>query len=166
VSLSLLGAAATLGLSACGGGTGSPGEAVPADALQPLAGATTLDGSSFERGAITRPDVLVWFWAPWCVICRSEAPAIAEIAARYGDRLTVVGVAGRGGVDDMAAFVADTGTGHITHIVDSDGAIWSAYGVYGQPAFAFIDDDGSVQLFIGSLGEEALVDRVDTLLTT
>lgn len=34
--------------------------------------------------------VVVDVWAPWCVPCRRVEPLVADIAARYGDRLRCV----------------------------------------------------------------------------
>ncbi len=126
--------------------------------------ATTIEGAAFDDAALAGRDAVAWFWAPWCVICRSEGPDIADVAARYGDRVILFGVTGHGEVADMADFVTETGTGGITHIADPNGSIWNAYGVYSQPAFAFIDDDGTVDVFVGSLGDDALVKRIDNLI--
>ena len=109
-------------------------------------------------------DAVIWFWAPWCTICRGEAPEVAKIAARYADRVPVIGVPGRGGLADMHEFVTDTGTGSITHLADLDGDVWSAFGVYGQPAYALIDDSGDVEIFVGGMGGDALAARIDELL--
>ena len=89
---------------------------------------------------------------------------MAEVAERYDDQVRVVGVPGRGELDAMREFVDDTGTGAITHLADIDGSIWSAFGVYGQPAYAFIDDSGTIDIFIGGMGGDALAERIDQLL--
>jgi thiol-disulfide isomerase/thioredoxin len=131
---------------------------------QVFAAATPLNGASFDGATLAGTDAVVWFWAPWCTICRGEAPEVAEVARRYADRVQVVGVPGRGEIDAMREFVDDTGTGAITHLADIDGSIWSAFGVYGQPAYAFLDDSGTVDVFIGGMGGDALADRIDQLL--
>ena len=43
-------------------------------------------------------------------------------------KVSFVGVAGRGEVPAMKQFVQQTHAGGFTHVVDGDGAIWSAYG--------------------------------------
>ncbi|MGH8934231.1 MAG: hypothetical protein ACRDZO_27240 [Egibacteraceae bacterium] len=73
------------------------------------------------------------------------------VAAEFDGRVTFVGVPGRGEVDAMRGFVADTGTGGFTHVVDDDGSRWQRFGIIAQPAFAFIDADGSVETFRGGL---------------
>lgn len=132
-----------------------------------FATSSTLDGgATFDGATLAGGDSVVWFWAPWCTICRAEAPEVAEIAEQYASQVNLIGVPGRGELDAMTSFVDDTGTGAITHVADLNGDIWSAFGVYGQPAFAFIDDDGTVEVFIGGLGGDALAERIDELIVT
>ncbi|WP_248489755.1 TlpA disulfide reductase family protein [Tsukamurella sp. PLM1] len=45
-----------------------------------------------ELGAPASRPTLVNVWAWWCGPCRVELPALAELARRAGDRLTVLGV--------------------------------------------------------------------------
>ncbi len=128
---------------------------------------TVLDGeTSFDGASLAGGDSVVWFWAPWCTICRAEAPEVAEVAEQFAGQVTLIGVPGRGDLDEMREFVDDTGTGSLTHVADLGGDVWSAFGVYGQPAFAFIDDDGSVDVFIGGMGGDALAERVAELVAT
>lgn len=132
-----------------------------------FATSTTLDDSAaFDGAALADGDSVVWFWAPWCTICRGEAPEVADVAERYASQVNLIGVPGRGELGEMLDFVDDTGTGSFTHVPDLNGDIWSAFGVYGQPAFAFIDDSGSVEVFIGGMGGDALAERIDELIAT
>ena len=89
---------------------------------------------------------------------------MAAVAAEFDGRVTFVGVAGRGEVDAMREFVADTGTGGFMHVVDGDGSLWQRFGIVAQPAFAFVDADGSVETFAGSLDAGALRQAVGELL--
>jgi hypothetical protein len=77
-----------------------------------------------------------------------------------------IGVAGRDDTGPMASFVAEYDVGGFPHIADLSGEIWARYGVLGQPAFAFIDDDGSDDVYLGALGTDGLAGRIDMLLST
>jgi thiol-disulfide isomerase/thioredoxin len=146
-----------------GATSGSDSSASAAAFTQVFASATAI-GQPFDGSSLAGTDAAVWFWAPWCTICRAEAPDVNATVERYGDRITFVGVGGRGDLDEMQGFIDDTETVGLPHVADLDGAIWEAFGVYAQPAFAFIDDSGDVEVFIGGLDEDALADRLDQLL--
>lgn len=82
---------------------------------------------------------------------------------QFGDRVNIVGVAGRDDLRDMEEFVAENGVSGFDHIADEDTEIWAAYGVTSQPAFVFINDDGSSETLISALGVEGLTERVEAL---
>lgn len=125
--------------------------------------APTLSGDRLDAGALAGTPVVLWFWAPWCTICRAEAPGVAAAAADLEGEVTVLGVPGRGGVEDMQRFVVETGTGTLEHVVDADGELWRRFGVVSQPSFAFVAPDGSAQVFGGALTREQLRDAATTL---
>ena len=129
-----------------------------------LIGATTINGDPFDANLLAGRPTVAWFWAPWCVICRGEAPDVAEIAARYAGKVNFVGVAGRAEVLEMQEFVSDTGTQGIIHLNDSSGEIWASYEIYSQPAYAFITDDGRLETYAGSLGRDGLADIIENLI--
>ena len=66
----------------------------------------------------------------------------------------------------MAAFIADTGVDNVLHAADIDGDVWEFYGIGSQPAFVFINDDGTFDTRLGSLDEDGLVERVEQLLSS
>ncbi len=164
-------------LTACSAATGSGGgsAATGATATASTAGADvaataaltldgrTLDGAPFDSSHLAGGPAVLWFWAPWCTICRVEAPEVAEVAGEYAGRVAVIGVAGRGDVPSMQEFVADTGTGSFPHLVDEEGRLWNRFGVVSQPAFVFVDRTGATETFAGSLGGEELRAIVDDL---
>jgi hypothetical protein len=89
---------------------------------------------------------------------------VAAVAAEYQGRVAVVGMPGRGEVAEMQEFVADTGTGGLTHLVDADGSLWRRFGVVYQPAFALVSTDGTVRLHRGGMDEAELRAAADALL--
>ena len=166
VAVALLGA---LVVSACGAGAGPGGSepaSDPAGANTPTSAAAastpltfraqTVDGVAFDAADVADQPVLLWFWAPWCVVCRAEAPTIVDVAEELEGEVVVLGVAGQGRVEEMREFVADTGTERLTHVADTDGAIWRQFGVVAQPAYAFVSPDGQSEVFVGALDEDDL----------
>jgi thiol-disulfide isomerase/thioredoxin len=171
-------AAAALALTACAPGAApgdttaeAPPAASSASAGDASGGGTaalnlrgpTLDGDSFDSSRLAGRPVVLWFWAPWCTICRAEGPDVAAVAAEYAGQVELIGVAGRGDVESMRSFVADTGTGSLVHLVDEDGAVWNRFGVVSQPAFVFVDRSGATDTFAGSLDAAQLRAVVDDL---
>lgn len=140
-----------------------PPEAAAADG--PLAfTAVDLAGAEVDLAELAGEPVVLWFWAPWCSICRGEGPHVADVAAALADDVTFIGVAGLGEASAMEAFVADTDTGGFTHLADDDGSLWRRFGVTYQPAYAFISPDGVVEVLVGALGAAELTERAEALL--
>jgi len=165
-----LGAGLILVLAACGGGGGGATDEADSSAAATSKDVTfeaaKLGGGTLSSASFKGKDTVLWFWAPWCTICRGEAPDVTSVAAAFDGEIEVIGVAGRGEEPAMEDFVSDTDTGALTHVVDDSGSIWSDYGVAAQPSFAFIDDDGSVEVHIGALGEAALTKQMDALVAS
>ena len=124
--------------------------------------AKTVDGKSFDGASLPGTDAVLWFWAPWCTECRREAPHVAA-AQKANPGVTFVGVAGRGERRAMAEFIRDYKVSAFTHLADFDGSIWQRFGVVQQPAYAFIDDSGSVEVVRGALGATGLAERLKLL---
>jgi thiol-disulfide isomerase/thioredoxin len=112
---------------------------------------TTVDGTDFDAAELAGTPVIMWFWAPWCTVCRTEAKEIRKVAEEYEGRLTFLGVAGRGPLDDMKQFVDDTDIATITHVADETGEVWNKFGITAQPSFVFVAADGRAQVFVGGL---------------
>lgn len=146
--------------------TDAPATEAPAENVVPvgLEGAVTLDGSPLDTAALAGRPTVLWFWAPWCTVCRAEAPDVTAVAAELGDQVNLIGVGGQGGNAEMIEFVEQTGTSAITHVSDPNGVVWSEYEIFAQPAFAFVTADGRVETYVGSLGAEGLTDIIGKLL--
>lgn len=162
--------AAALILAGCSSGS-SPGSATAADVAATVEGGdgaldfsgATLEGTQLDAASLSGQPVVLWFWAPWCTICRAEAPDVAAVAAEFDGQVTFLGIPGLGPEDDMRRFVDETGTEGFRHVVDVDGGLWARFGVVSQPAFVFVAADGTAQSFMGSLSADQLRQRASAL---
>jgi thiol-disulfide isomerase/thioredoxin len=118
--------------------------------------ARTVKGGNFRGQELVGKPAVLWFWAPWCAICRGEAPDLAALADSFKGKINVVGVAGLGPVKDMKQFVADTHTGNFVHLADVRGVIWQRFQVVSQPSFVFITSKGVMYREVGSLSKTDL----------
>ncbi|MGV9215071.1 thioredoxin-like domain-containing protein [Micromonospora sp. RB23] len=123
---------------------------------------TTLAGSAFDATRLAGRPVVLWFWAPWCATCASQAWTVAEIAPKYRDTVPIVGVAGLGEQRDMKNFVTEFDLGDMPQIDDRKGALWKRFKVTEQSIFVIIDRDGKV-VHQGFLDGESLTARVTAL---
>ena len=105
---------------------------------------TTIDGGSISMADQLGKVVLVNFWATWCGPCREEIPYLVQLAARYPDHLTVIGVSeDAGGADLVAAFTAQYGVNY--PIVMSTPEIKRAFpGVVALPTSFVVDPEGRI----------------------
>jgi thiol-disulfide isomerase/thioredoxin len=146
--------------------------AEPTQAAEPVAvpaaldfDAPTVDGGTFQGASLLGQNSVLYFWAPWCTVCRAEAPSLPAVASDFEGQATFYGVAGLSpDVAAMQAFVSDTGTESLTHIADTGGEIYTGFGVSSQTTFAFVDDDGSIEIVRGPLDESELRERTQALV--
>lgn len=121
-------------------------------------------GAIVDGTSLAGKDTILWFWASWCPTCQSEAPAVAEAAAKLPAGVTLIGIPGRSDVASSQGFIDTYKLGSFQHWYDNDGSIWSAFGVPTQPAFALINDDGTVETIPGALGTFGILDAAQKLL--
>ncbi|MFI2712945.1 TlpA family protein disulfide reductase [Micromonospora sp. NPDC018662] len=142
--------------------TGTP-SAPPARVPTTLAfTARTLDGTAFSAAALAGRPVVLWFWAPWCATCASQAWTVAEIAPTYRDTVPIVGVAGLGQQRAMKDFVTEFDLAGTPQLDDRAGTLWRRFKVAEQSTFVIVDRDGKV-VHQGFLDGEALTRQVETL---
>src|SRR5256885_10062012 len=86
--------------------------------------------------------VILDFWTFGCINCIQIQPVLAELAARFGDRIAIIGVhspkfAAERDIDKVAAAVQRYG---ITHPVahDPDFTIWRHYAVRAWPTLVLV----------------------------
>jgi cytochrome c biogenesis protein CcmG/thiol:disulfide interchange protein DsbE len=110
--------------------------------IAPEIAGTTLDGEPFSLADLRGRPVVVNFWGPTCVPCRTEFPLLrSKVGEHADDGLVVVGVLMADPPDPARAFIAEQGATWDT-VDDPSGAIKSAYRVVARPQSYFIDRDG------------------------
>lgn len=147
------------GTSAAGGQDGSSGGPVSFTG-------TTLDGASFDSTSLDGEPAVLWFWAPWCTVCRTEAPDVVAVAEEFAGDVTFIGIPGRGEVGPMRQFVSETGTDGFQHVSDVDGSLWQQFGVVSQPSFVFVDSSGQTELVSSGLSADDLRAMTRSLVTS
>ncbi len=105
---------------------------------------TTLDGRPYDASTLAGRPAVLWFWAPWCATCASEAWTVGEAVETYGDRLAVLGVAGMGDNAAMHEFVRDMEIQAVTSLDDGAGRIWRKFKITEQSTYVLLDRGGAV----------------------
>jgi thioredoxin 1 len=104
--------------------------------------AKQFDTESFTSEVLSGKGVaVVDFWAPWCGPCRALGPVIEEVAASYGDKITV---------------------GKVN--VDENGELASRYDVMSIPTVLFFKDGKLVEKKVGLRPKEELTQTLDELI--
>jgi thiol-disulfide isomerase/thioredoxin len=128
--------------------------------------AKTLGGQVFEGSSVVGKKAVFWFWAPGCMDCVREAPHLLAMEKAFHNAVRFIGVPGLGDSAARKAAVEQMKIGGFTQVADPDGAIWKRFGVVAQPAYAFIDADGSVEVVKGALGAKGMKAHVVALAAT
>ena len=124
-----------------------------------------VDGSPVAFDDFNGEPTVLWFWTPFWRRCQAEASTVAEVQINYSGEVNFIGIAGRNDLSDIKAFITSYNVGKFPHLFDSDGDIWSRYGVSTQPAWGFIDTTGETIRYFGSLGKTSLQEKVEDLLS-
>ncbi len=89
---------------------------------------TAPDGERVTLASFAGKPVLLNLWATWCAPCVAEMPTLDAVAARLGDRVTVLAVSqDLEGKKAVAPFFARAGFKHLDPYVDDQAAVSIAY---------------------------------------
>jgi thiol-disulfide isomerase/thioredoxin len=152
-------------------GCAAPGKVAPvkvapvnaAPAAHPLAfSGRTLDGAAFDASTLAGKPAILWFWAPWCATCASEAQSINDLRTEYAGKLGILGIAGMGNNKDMHRFVSDLEVKNV-NLDDRAGVIWKKFGITEQSTYVLVDRTGTV-VTTAYLDDLQLTDKVKSLV--
>jgi thiol-disulfide isomerase/thioredoxin len=156
----------------------SSGAAVPELDQHPLRGAPApeidlpvVHGAEPERprallAHYTGRVLLLDFWATWCEPCKRSFPHYQQLAARYPDRIAVLGVSEDDENVGIAEFAAETGAA-FPLVWDEGKAVAPRYRLKGMPTLFIVDQQGVIRFVKeGYLaGDEQDIERaVESLL--
>lgn len=157
--LLVAGLLATVGVAGCGAGAPAAGPAAAPAAAGAVAETlrftgTTLDGKPYDAAALAGRPTVLWFWAPWCATCASQAWTVSDARDKYADRLGILGVAGMGDNPAMHDFVTDMEIQAVTSLDDGAGEIWRKFKITEQSTYVLLDRQGGV-VHTGYLDDQA-----------
>jgi cytochrome c biogenesis protein CcmG/thiol:disulfide interchange protein DsbE len=111
-----------------------------------------------------RPVVLN-FWATWCATCPAEHPYLVHLARRYDERVQFVGVAYNDKNAALTAWLNRHGGNVYPTLVDINGKVALAYGLFGVPETFVIDQGGVIRFkHVGMIDPDKLVAQIEGLL--
>ena len=142
LAVALAATLAVIGVVAVSRSEQGGGDSIEKGKPAPDIAGTTLDGTPFRLADLRGRPVILNFWGPTCVPCRTEFPLLkSKLAAHAADGLVVVGILMADPPDLARTFIAEQGATWAT-VNDPGDAIRHAYRVVARPQSYFIDRDG------------------------
>ena len=104
----------------------------------------TSHGSNWSSAAIENQVVILNFWAPWCLPCRTEIPYLIEIQMRDNPSLVIIGIA-IDQRDPVRRFEDEVGLNYLSLIGDTQGIeLMQRYGTSGELPLTLVFDRAGV----------------------
>lgn len=130
---------------------------IPVGSKAPAAAVQTLDGKPANLSdLIGKQPIIMEFWATWCPSCKELEPTLKALHAKYGTRVTFVGMAVS--VNQTPALVQRYVAAHGmpgVQFYDVKGAATDAYDVAATSYVVVIDRSGRV-VYTGVGGKQDL----------
>lgn len=88
--------------------------------------------------------VLLYFWAPWCGVCKAVAPNVASVAKSAGDDVEVLSIAlSYRSEEDVARVAREHGIPGT--VLLGDASVREAYSIDAYPTFYLLGADGTIR---------------------
>ncbi|MBR3096676.1 MAG: TlpA family protein disulfide reductase [Bacteroidales bacterium] len=119
------------------------GEVLPAFSLEDRSGTVRTQADFAGKY------VVYDFWATWCPDCREDVPAMKDLYAKYGDKVTFVGISFDTDPERLDAFVAENGIGWTQlsdFVTKKESKVAEDFRVKWIPSMYLVAPDGKVLL--------------------
>jgi cytochrome c biogenesis protein CcmG/thiol:disulfide interchange protein DsbE len=124
----------------------------------------SLDGEVYRLSELAGQPVVVNFWSTWCPPCYQEHPVFLEYADRYEGQVQFLGVIYQDETDKIRRYLQQLGSWGPS-LVDPEGKVAIAYGVYGPPETFFIDSQGVIrEKVMGAVSARVMRDTLESML--
>jgi len=131
------------------------GRPAPPFSLVPIDG-----GEPVSLAGLAGRPVVINFWATWCVPCVQEHEVLVRASRAVGSDAHFLGVIYEDQEAPVRALLSARGSAYPT-LLDPEGKVAIAYGVYGVPETFFIDGQGTITAkFVGPLDPDSLSARL------
>ena len=119
------------------------GEVLPAFSLEDRAGIVRTQADFAGKY------VVYDFWATWCPDCRADIPAMKDLYAKYGDKVSFVGISFDTDPEKLDTFVAENGIGWTQlsdFVTKKESKVADDFRVKWIPSMYLVAPDGKVML--------------------
>lgn len=122
-----------------------------------------LNGGQKKLSSLRGKPVVINFWATWCLPCKEEMPLLEKYAAKYSDRLVVLGVNSGEAESLIQPYTSELGIS-FPILLDHDERVTDQYFVRNFPITFFVDGQGIIRgQSLGLLQENLLVRYLKTI---
>ena len=108
----------------------------------PLTNGQTFNLQSLRQQYPDQPIALI-FWAEWCPICKTEEHSINRLI--QDPQIHIVAIASQSGSIEEVHHALDERKLNWNMVVDEQGQILQAFGLFGVPSFLIIDPAGQIR---------------------
>lgn len=116
---------------------------VPSGEPAPTWELATLDGGSLSSESLKGRPTVLFFWAPWCGVCKADAHNIASVQEAVGDDVNIVSVAlSFESIRNVRSFAEEHGVPG--PVVLGDRAMAKDFRIDSFPTLYILDSDGRV----------------------
>ena len=97
-------------------------------------------------------------WATWCPSCKHEHPYLIKLAE---SGIPIYGINYKDDTDMAIEVLKQTGNPYVDNIVDEEGTLVMALGVYGAPETFIVDENGVIQYkLVGVVNEKVWTEQM------